>query len=104
MPRRSRPDPHDKHQVPVPRVALAPMSDAEMRRAISGREPRDLTRYVMQARTNVAYVAGTGVIDLKQFQLGIGRHLVDEPRLPDHNTYITLDEYLVTTNRRQLGF
>src|SRR5207253_1659111 len=26
------------------------------------------------------------------------------PRLPDHNTYITLDEYLVEANRRQLGF
>jgi hypothetical protein len=58
----------------------------------------------MQVRTNVGYVAGSGVIDLNQFGLGYGRHLVDEPQLPDHNTYVTLDEYLVDANRRQLGF
>src|SRR5437899_2062086 len=45
-------------------------AESELRRMISGREPAEYSKYVMQARTNVAYVGGTGVIDLKQFGFG----------------------------------
>ena len=104
MPNRKSFDPKSMSQrrIHIPRPA--PVNEAAVKRVISGQEPRDLARYLMQARTNVAYIRGTGVVDLTQFGLGFGRHLVDEPQLPDHNTYITLDEYLVEANRRQLGF
>lgn len=103
MPKRESPEPRPAGLRPGQR-RLAPSSPDVIRRIISGREPADVSRYVMQARDNVVYVAGSGVIDLRQFSFGVGRHLVDEPQLPDHNIYITLDEYLVQSNRRQLGF
>jgi hypothetical protein len=88
-----------------PRQVLSPAPNAAALKAlISGREPKQLDRYLMQVRNNVAYARGSGVIDLKQFGMGIGRHLVDEVPLLDHNTYITLDEYVVETQRRQIGW
>ena len=81
-----------------------PIDPEVLKRLISGREPAGLDRYIMQVRTNVAYSGGSGLIDLGQFRFGIGRQLVDEVEIPDHNTYITLDEYLVDTYRRQMGF
>lgn len=81
-----------------------PIDPEVLKRLISGREPAGLDGYIMQVRTNVAYSGGTGLIDLGQFRLGIGRQLVDEVEIPDHNTYITLDEYFVDPYRRQMGF
>jgi len=58
----------------------------------------------MQARTGAAYLGGTGVLDLRQFAHGVGRHLVQEVVLPDHHIYLTLDEYLGAANQQQFGF
>jgi hypothetical protein len=57
----------------------------------------------MPLRSNVAYVSGTGVVDLRQFVHGVGRHLVADVAIPDHHTFLTLDDYLVEPSRRQLG-
>jgi hypothetical protein len=58
----------------------------------------------MQVRQNAIYLGGTGVVDLRQFGHGFGRHLVQEAVAPDHHVYLGLDEYLETANRKHLGF
>jgi len=57
----------------------------------------------MQPRKDVAYVGGTGVIDLKQFGFGVGRHLLRDVEMPDHGIYMTLDDYLREALKLELG-
>jgi hypothetical protein len=78
-------------------------SEAELRRLVSGKEPAELSNYIMQARNNVAYVSGSGVIDLKQFEFGVGRHLLRDVEMPDHHIYLTLDDYMPESFKLQLG-
>jgi hypothetical protein len=80
------------------------LTETELRRLVGGREPSQLSGYLMQLRSNVAYASGTGVMDLRQFVHGVGRHLVAAVVIPDHHTFLTLDDYLVETNQRQMGF
>src|SRR5438034_4263363 len=78
-------------------------SESELRRLISGKEPAEFSNYIMQARNNVAYVGGSGVIDLKQFGFGVGRHLLRDIEMPDHNVYLTLDDYMRESFKLELG-
>src|SRR6266568_1322349 len=84
---------------PTPRIA----TESELRRLISGREPAEFSTYLMQPRKDVAYVGGTGVIDLKQFGFGVGRHLLRDVEMPDHGIYMTLDDYLREALKLELG-
>jgi hypothetical protein len=88
----------------IPRLpGRRPPTEEQLRAMLSAREPAGVSRYLMQARSNVAYVAGTGVIDLRQFGLGFGRQLVSSVVMPDHGIYVTLDEYLIQSNKTKLG-
>lgn len=78
-------------------------TESELRRLISGREQAEFSKYIMQARNDVAYVGGTGVIDLKQFGFGVGRHLLRDVEMPDHGIYVTLDDYLREPVKLELG-
>ena len=88
----------------TPNIAMPRIpSESELRRLISGREPAEYSKYVMQAKKNVAYVGGTGVIDLGQFGFGVGRHLLRDVDMPDHNIYLTLDDYMREPFKHELG-
>src|SRR5713226_9083478 len=78
-------------------------SESELRRLISGKEPAEFSNYIMQARNNVAYVGGSGVINLAQFGFGVGRHLLRDIEMPDHNIYLTLDDYMRESFKLELG-
>ncbi len=78
-------------------------AESDLRRLISGREPPEFSKYIMQARNDVAYVGGTGVIDLKQFGFGVGRHLLRDVEMPDHSIYMTLDDHLREPVKLELG-
>jgi len=67
-------------------------------------EPAGLPAYFMQVRPNVAYHGGTGVVDLGRLR-GTAASTVDLRRdLPDFHIYLTLDEYLIPTNRDVVGW
>src|SRR5579872_3827767 len=82
----------------------AGLTPEQFQKLLSGQEPSGLPTYLMQARKDVAYHVGTGIIDLGQFPRGFGRQLVLERDIPDFHVYLTLADYLIPANFEAFGW
>ncbi len=88
-------------KAPQPSPGLTP---EQLRKLLAGQEPSSLPKFIMQPQVNVRYHRGTAAIDLAQFPLGYARGLVRERDLPDFHIFLTLDEYVVSALRNQIGW
>lgn len=79
------------------------LTERELSRLLAVNEPAGVAPYLIVPQQNALYARGTGALDLSQFALGFGRHLIDQIEVPDHRVYVTLDEYLPQRNREAFG-